>query len=133
MKVKTDAELNRELSVLLGYEVIERKGQFYLFDPFSLVIAKSGVESLLWTEIPDYCNDETAAREVQKAAIAKDLLGYVLNLSIKTKAPKYFLDWDTSGLDGYFFNANAVAMMLTATPRQRAEAAYMVLKGDERS
>lgn len=76
--------------------------------------------------VPKYCTDPAASLEVQAAAIAKDARWY-----------KYRLAVVTSGFDRIKYHAplaiygpDMVDLMLTATPRQRAEAAYMTLKVD---
>lgn len=69
--------------------------------------------------IPDYCNDPAASLEVQAAAMDKNEIGYMAHLTYRT------------GHDYHVgLTHETAASMLRATPRQRAEAAYMVLKGD---
>lgn len=101
----TDQYLNGELAQLMGYPVLP------------------SVDYL-----PQYCTDPAASLEVQATAIAKDRNGYIRNLM--------FVCWrgekrDYANLDDEeWVKLSAIASLLTATPRQRAEAAYMTLKGE---
>ncbi|MFB5761122.1 hypothetical protein [Paenibacillus medicaginis] len=73
------------------------------------------------------CTDHTASLEVQAAAIAKDKHGYLNNLAgIITEVYPRDLNWDI------VWTNDEIISFITATPRQRAEAAYMTLKEVQR-
>ncbi|MDH6427246.1 MULTISPECIES: hypothetical protein [unclassified Paenibacillus] len=71
-----------------------------------------------WADVPNYCNDPAASLEVQAKAIEVDSVGYVRNLEIakwkKIMAP---------------LARKEVSVLLNASPRERAEAAYITLQG----
>ncbi|KWX71591.1 hypothetical protein AMQ84_27085 [Paenibacillus riograndensis] len=102
VKEWSNAELNRRLALLMGYT----EDKCY---PGRVV--KGNVV----TTPKDYCTDPAASLEVQEKAIEDDFEGYVYNLNeIKYR-----------GYEAMTFKI--ISEMLTATPRERAEAAYMVL------
>jgi hypothetical protein len=75
--------------------------------------------------VPKYCTDPSASLEVQTAAIARDRDEFLNNLT--GVAAGYYpksINWDIE------WENDVIALLLTATPRQRAEAAYMTLKGE---
>lgn len=103
----TDQQLNMHLEILLGAkEDRHRKGNVIKGD-YS-------------TSPKDYCVDPAASLEVQARAIELDAEGYVLNLS--NQVAESLLRKTTSPYYG-----TLVSRMLNASPRERAEAAYMTL------
>lgn len=72
-----------------------------------------------WADIPGFSSDSAASLEVQARAIELDAEGYVLNLS--NQVAESLLRKTTSPYYGL------VSRMLNASPRERAEAAYMTL------
>jgi hypothetical protein len=106
----TDQQLNRELAELMGWINIREDG----FGGFWGQPADDRWSNAL----PAYCTDPAASLEVQAAAMSKNCYKYVRNLNVilggKLLVPTIKL----------------ITEMLTATPRQRAEAAYMTLKGE---
>lgn len=73
---------------------------------------------------PDYCNDSAASLEIQALAIAKNAINYLANLSevIEPDEPGYQQEGELIA-----YTLEHTIKMLVATPRQRAEAAYMTL------
>ncbi|MDP9676247.1 hypothetical protein J2W97_002242 [Paenibacillus jamilae] len=65
---------------------------------------------------PNYCNDAAASLEVQAKAIEVSADKYVSNLDVIVN-PDTIGDWTN----------DEIAKLLSATPRKRAEAAYMTL------
>lgn len=68
--------------------------------------------------VPNYCTDAAASLEVQTAAIAKDTQKYINNLALIRLEMCIRL-----------FTAVDVAVLILASPRERAEAAYITLQG----
>lgn len=115
----TDAALNRALAVLMGYKMFTSRSMppyHKLISPAGALVGKSSSsERIVWRDnAPDYCTDPAASLEVQAAAIKADYKAYIMHL---TEIVKYI----SAGIDSY------IASLLTATPRQRAEAAYLTL------
>ncbi|WP_339248155.1 hypothetical protein NST58_12925 [Paenibacillus sp. FSL R10-2796] len=126
VKDKTDQQLNRALAELMGYTVEWSKTQ----ERWSLMIGRkiratsSGTEDLIWTYAPDYCTDPAASLEVQAKAIEVDAKMYVWNLSIV----KWKDAVEPEEIDGWeSINLEDIGDLLTASPRERAEAAYITL------
>ena len=108
----TDQQLNRALAELVGWKNIHE-------DPYGHLWGQPADDR--WSNsLPEYCTDPAASLEVQTAAIAKNPVGYVDLLH--RIAIRRAVMWRTELID--------VAYILNATPRQRAEAAYMTLKGE---
>ncbi|MEK5374235.1 hypothetical protein [Paenibacillus sp. FSL P2-0173] len=114
----TDQQLNRWLAEYMGYTISEYK------DKWGWLMCPNGDnvhESLfpldeLWGFVPNYCNDPAASLEVQAKAIEVDAASYVQNLQE--------IKW------GHMFTETLlvrIAELINASPRQRAEAAYMTL------
>lgn len=70
--------------------------------------------------VPNYCTDPAASLEVQTAAIKANESLYLDTLNEVVNKGAAVVKW------GY----HTVATMLTATPRERAEAAYLTLGGE---
>lgn len=113
----SNQELNRKLAALMGWTEFKE-------DAYGGVWAVA--PDYRWTnKMPDYCTDVAASLEVQTAAIKTDAKMYVWNLSI--------IKWkdavDPEDVDGWeTLNIEDVADLLTASPRERAEAAYITLQ-----
>jgi hypothetical protein len=72
---------------------------------------------------PNYCNDPAASLEVQAAAIKANDRQYAINLAKR-------LEWDGDDLeysDNDVFSYTGVTVFMLASPRERAQAAYMTL------
>ncbi|MEC4569328.1 hypothetical protein L8C07_25615 [Paenibacillus sp. CMAA1739] len=69
-----------------------------------------------WTDIPNFSSDPAASLEVQAKAIEVSADKYVSNLDVIVN-PDTIGDWTN----------DEIAKLLIATPRKRAEAAYMTL------
>lgn len=111
VKEMSNAELNRALAVELGCQVEEHSGTIFFF-----TICPNGKR--LYHQLPDYAGDVAASLEVQTAAIKADYKSYILNLTeiVGSQHPT---------LDLY------ISALLTATPRERAEAAYITLSSKQ--
>lgn len=114
VQAMSNAELNMELALLMGYTKDKR---------YPGRVTRGNVVTMP----KDYCNDPAASMEVQAAACIKNKVKYIQNLAIAIYGdlvdPEEVEDWSCIIID-------AVADMLSATPRQMAEAAYVTLKGD---
>ncbi|MEC4566750.1 hypothetical protein L8C07_12410 [Paenibacillus sp. CMAA1739] len=114
----TDQQLNRWLAEYMGYTISEYK------DKWGWLMCPNGDnvhESLfpldeLWGFVPDYCTDPAASLEVQAKAIEVSADKYVSNLDVIVN-PDTIGDWTN----------DEIAKLLIATPRKRAEAAYITL------
>lgn len=120
----TDAALNRELTELQGYSVKPASANPNWYRRVDPKGREFGIpyktEELAWDEFATpYCTDPAASMEVQAAAIAKRKTAYIEILSDIVRAD----EWEEGRL-GY----EGIAKILTATPRQRAEAAYLILR-----
>ncbi|MCC3381919.1 hypothetical protein ACFQ5D_17970 [Paenibacillus farraposensis] len=73
-----------------------------------------------WTDSTNYCADPAASLEVQAKAIEVDAEGYVNKLVAIMDAGVF---WSSDCC----LDPVGVSWLLTATPRQRAEAAHMTL------
>jgi len=120
VKDKTDQQLNRALAELMGYTIkslpIGENGR-----KLYALVTPSGRERLstytidsAYLDAPDYCNDPSASLEVQAKALEVNHKGYILQLGERTRRGR-------SDLDEMFKD------MLNASPRERAEAAYITL------
>ncbi|MNO22846.1 hypothetical protein D3C76_126320 [compost metagenome] len=107
VKDMTDQQLNQALAELMGYTVDKhRPGR----------VLKGNISSMP----TDYCNDPAASQEVQAKAIEVDPKGYVKNLC--------FIKWgEKQQMGGIGLNYLAISRVLNASPRERAEAAYITL------
>lgn len=115
----TNTHLNRKLAELMGYTVEPsvQIGVHRLIKGGKIQATSSTYEGLMWSYAPDYCSDPAASLEVQAAAIEINPREYVRNLQE--------LKWECS-FSG--ISKIKVAELITASPRERAEAAYMTLQ-----
>ncbi|ASA22017.1 hypothetical protein [Paenibacillus donghaensis] len=121
VQTMTNPELNRALAVLMGWKAggdPNKKRDFvWWIDENRFRMPEK------W----DPCTDPAASLEVEKAAIAKDKTAYIKNLM--------YVCWRGDYLDYYNLNddewvlLSAISDLLTASPRERAEAAYITLLG----
>lgn len=124
-----DQQLNRALAELMGYYLHETPGSHYLL-MYPEQVSASGIcddEETAWKQAPQYCTDPAASLEVQAAARKKDPVQYIKNLAVvvwtDTLDPEDVVDWVAIDME-------YVAELCDATPRQRAGAAYMTLRGE---
>lgn len=121
VKEMTNQLLNRKLTELIGYKVVKDQpsGTYRMMNPQGKQFGMSRpTEGLVWNDYAfPYCSDPAASLEVQAKAIEVDSVGYVRNLEIakwkKIMAP---------------LARKEVSVLLNASPRERAEAAYMTLQ-----
>lgn len=131
VKDKTDQQLNRALAELMGYSVVKYRmppdpdRSNWSFDYYKLVNCEgipveTGLETEeeAWAEAPDYCTDPAASLEVEKKAIEVDYKAYLKNMQK--------LRWNRSSSRLSLWDA---ANLMLASPRERAEAAYITLQG----
>ncbi|AIQ61841.1 hypothetical protein PSTEL_00540 [Paenibacillus stellifer] len=123
-QIPTDQEINRALAELMGYSLHKTAGNYYVVEDKggSPATYYYGTADIAWSKAPDYCNNPAASLEVQAAAIAKDAELYVTRLFEVVRGELSALYTDLEAAD-----------MLTATPRERAMAAWMTLKTDTAS
>lgn len=125
----TNAELNRALAELMGYSVKRSNNKFRLHLPENTSGWTYNSEESAWEDAPDYCADPAASIEVQAAAIAANKVGYLNNL-LSLVSPGEDIQFGLGGsMEVVGYNIDGTSAMLVATPRQRAEAAYMTLQG----
>lgn len=124
-RIMTDQQLNMVLAELMGVKIDFSEGiyQLTLSDGCSTHFLRKDEVYKAWELSTNYASDPAASLEVQAKAIEKDSKEYIRNLSI-VKWNEDPLDsegdWDGVTIEG-------VAELLTATPRDRAEAAYITL------
>ncbi|WDM22618.1 hypothetical protein [Paenibacillus polymyxa] len=107
VKDMTDQQLNLQLEILLGAkEDRHRKGNV--------------IKGTYSVSPKDHCNDPAASLEVQAKALEIDTDTYIRHLGaiICDRAADHYKN-------------NSIAKLLSASPRQRAEAAYMTLSSQD--
>lgn len=116
VKEMTNQQLNRALAVALGCQVEEHSGTVFFF-----TIRPNGKR--LYHQLSDYAGDAAASLEVQTAACKANYELYVDSLAN--------LFWGhLKGWDNSQYHREEIAHMFNATPRERAEAAYLTLGGE---
>jgi hypothetical protein len=119
VKEWSNPELNRALAELMGYR-IEKAGSFWLLHKDGYFTGSVHYEEeKAYEMLPDYCTDPAASLEVQTAAIAKYDKRYVVELDRIVNPDDQQHEWEES----------EIAKLLTASPRERAEAVYITLQG----
>jgi hypothetical protein len=109
VKDMTDQQLNMALAELMGYTVDKgRPGR----------VLKGNMSSMP----TDYCNDPAASLEVQAKAIEVDASNFINRLA--------WIVRDRISGDMEWTN-NDIAVLLNASPRERAEAAYITLSSKQ--
>ncbi|MEK5417280.1 hypothetical protein [Paenibacillus sp. FSL L8-0708] len=111
VKDKTDQQLNRALAELMGWTDFKEDGHGGMW---------ATAPDFRWTnKMPDYCTAPAASLEVQVKAIEVDAQGYLYNLATVVNGYEAADIWED----------DEIISMLKATPRERAEAAYITLQG----
>lgn len=119
----TDNELNSSIIKLLGGKVVQshdaKQGGGAPY--YQLVAAgfkgryeRNPEDAWIWC--PDFSSDPAASLEVLEKAINADMTACIANLLVA-------VNYDYNGMT----TIEATAAMLTAKPRQRAEAVYMTI------
>ncbi|QUL57545.1 hypothetical protein KDC22_14340 [Paenibacillus tritici] len=125
----SNAELNRKLAELMGYTVIQshdaKEGggaPLYQLTGPGFTGRYDRKPENTWKSVPNWSSDPAASLEVQTAAIEKSQVDYLLNLS-KVTNPNAddFAPWTPT----------EIIKLLTASPRERAEAAYITLSSKQ--
>lgn len=120
-KDMTNSELNRALAELMGNKIGRKVDYGFKPEYDRDVIA---LPNDRYKFIPDYCTDPAASLEVQTAAIARDRDDYLNNLTgVVTGYYPKSINWDIE------WENDVIAQLIQATPRERAEAAYLTLQG----
>lgn len=124
VKEMTDQQLNRELAELMGYKVVDLDPEWFKTSRKYVLVEPEERQQLIrrsedeaWEDAPDYCTDPAASLEVQAKAIEVDHESYLFNL----------MDVVYGGYVAA--SSERIAGLLTASPRERAEAAYITLQG----
>jgi hypothetical protein len=117
VQTMTNQQINDELRLLLGWTKIGEHpdGHFGCWRT---------PDGKMWGQLtcgkePDYCTDAAASLEVQTKAIEVSADKYVSNLDARI---------NTIAMEDNWRN-HEIARLLTASPRERAEAAYITLQG----
>lgn len=122
-----NVELNRALAEKMGYSVTTNQG-YWLKKPDGTMYANpfsKNTEEIAWSWAPDYVGDPAASLKVQAAAYAASPEWYLHYLAMRTNKEDLSLDEFPDSFE--VFGPELVGPMITAEPRERAEAAYMVL------
>ncbi|MEK4141775.1 hypothetical protein NST48_12550 [Paenibacillus sp. FSL M7-0547] len=120
----TDQQLNRALAELIGWKLVYRIDGNETNEGTEYWETDKGFRQVDFWE-PTTCQSDSA--EVQAKAIEVDARLYAINLAKR-------LVWDGDGdplsySDNDLFSYTGVTVFLTASPRERAEAAYITLQG----
>ncbi|AIQ69486.1 hypothetical protein [Paenibacillus graminis] len=118
VKEWSNQELNRKLAELMGYSVRKSANCYQIIKGPSYGQWQAD-ESYAWADAPDYCNDPAASLEVQTAACKVDGERYIWELAI-------IQGW----VGGKIISRKEGVRIATATPRERAEAAYITMQGE---
>jgi hypothetical protein len=126
VKEWSNQELNRKLAELMGYRVNQENCYFYQLvngagEPVVGWYAQNPDDA--WNMVPDYYTDPAASLEVQAAAIEKDYKAYIHNLYTVVIYGESEDDGEYSAV-----SVEVAAEMLTASPRERTEAAYITMQ-----
>ncbi|WP_238796286.1 hypothetical protein [Paenibacillus sp. EKM206P] len=120
----TDQQLNQAIGELMGYTVEKEATGGYTLKYNGEDQGKRWMRAVFaWEQVPDYCADPAASLEVQTAAIKANDRQYAINLAKR-------LEWDGDDLeysDNDVFSYTGVTVFMLASPRERAEAAYLTL------
>ncbi|MEK5419404.1 hypothetical protein [Paenibacillus sp. FSL L8-0708] len=140
VKDKTDQQLNRVLAELMGYTIyhydkdVAERCYFELTAPdgYPEIVfgGERNTELEAWADVPNYCNDPAASLEVQTKAIEANKLIY-LNALLSLVSPGEDIQFGLGGsMEVVGYNIDGTSAMLNASPRERAEAAYITLQGE---
>lgn len=105
VQAMTNQQLNMELALLMGYTKDKR---------YPGRVTRGNTVTMP----NDYCNYPAASLEVEKRAIEVDYKAYLKNMQM--------LRWNRSSSRLSLWDA---ANLMLASPRERAEAAYITLQG----
>ncbi|MEK4882592.1 hypothetical protein [Paenibacillus sp. FSL R5-0908] len=115
VKDKTDQQLNRALAELMGWTDFKEDAHGGTW---------ATAPDYRWTnKRPDYCSDPAASLEVQAKAIEVDASNFINRLA--------WIVRDRISGDMEWTN-NDIVVLLNASPRERAEAAYITLQGAQK-
>ncbi|OMC92951.1 hypothetical protein [Paenibacillus odorifer] len=126
VKDKTDQQLNRALAELMGYKVRLKGSCYWLVNPTGEEYANPfgrNSEEIVWTWVPDYCTDPAASLEVQEKALELNYKAYIDHLDEFVNTDELTICSEPS--------YRAIASLLLASPRERAEAAYVTIQGEK--
>lgn len=130
VKQLNDSDLADKLAEAMGWKLddhpaISGTGQWMAEYDYGVFYKQDETyqERLSW----EPCDDWEQAHEVQAKAIEVDACMYVSYLSILKSVDIYHIDWSQHRIDGKYIKDHEVADLLTATPRQISEAAYLTL------
>ena len=125
VKEWSNQELNRALAELMGFTVIQshdaKEGggaPLYQLTGPGFTGRYDRKPENTWKSVPNWSSDPAASLEVQTKAIEVDHKTYIKNLAAQTNGSR-------STFDG------VVAELLNASPRERAEAAYITLSSKQ--
>ncbi|WP_339246832.1 hypothetical protein NST58_06515 [Paenibacillus sp. FSL R10-2796] len=124
VKNKTNQQLNMVLAELMGYKVRLKGSCYWLVNPTGEESANPfgrNSEEIAWTWVPDYCTDPAAILEVQAKALELNYKAYIDHLDEFVNTDELTICSEPS--------YRAIASLLLASPRERAEAAYITLQG----
>lgn len=126
VKDMTDNQLNVELAKLLGAQVVQTKDEkegggapYYQLVAPDFKGRNDRVKENAWKSCPKFSTDPVISSELQEKLIGIYTERYVRHLG-----------GIVSDMKSETYKWNTVAKLLTATPRQIAEAAYMTLRED---
>ncbi|MEK4108150.1 hypothetical protein NST28_29205 [Paenibacillus sp. FSL R10-2791] len=122
-RIMTDQQLNRALAELMGWTVeIGPVTRLWRLMKDGKIKATSGEsEELMWSYAPDYSNDSAASLEVQAKALELNYKAYIDHLDEFVNTDELTICSEPS--------YRAIASLLLASPRERAEASYITLQG----
>ncbi|OZQ66092.1 hypothetical protein CA600_12595 [Paenibacillus sp. VTT E-133280] len=126
----SNQELNRKLAELMGYTVyyydkdVPENCYYMLVDPdgdYSGIERPS--EGMAWLDAPWYVGDPAASLEVQAKALELNYKAYIDHLDECVNTDELTICSEPS--------YRAIASLLLASPRERAEAAYVTIQGEK--
>lgn len=120
VKEWSNQELNRALAELMGNK-IGRKVDYGFKPEYDCDVIALPNDSYKF--IPDYCTDASATAVLQARAIVVNEFQYIENLAAITQADRAW------GFEDGKMQTQGISWLLNASPRERAEAAYITLQG----
>jgi hypothetical protein len=134
VQTMTNQQLNRKIAELMGYTVEPsvQNGVYRLIKGGKIQATSSVPVELIWSYAPDYAGDPATSLEVQTAAIAKDDEGYVRTLYTVQARAKTGMNINPNDIKHWpNMSISIIAILLSASPRERAEAAYITLSSKQ--
>lgn len=131
VQTMTNQQLNRALAELMGYTVIQshdaKEGggaPLYQLTGPGFTGRYDRKPENTWKSVPNWSSDPAASLEVQTAATANSGIKYLHNLSdvVEPDEPGYQQDGELIA-----YTLEHTINLLNASPRERAEAAYITL------